>query len=140
MSVQQRGAMKKADDGIIGGGMMGEAVRRHDWSLTPLGSLSQWTPALCSSLNLMLNSEFPMFIAWGEELTFIYNDAYAPILVAKHPSALGRPFSVIWADIWADLDPLVRRALQGEASYHENLPLTMLRRGFPEQTYFTFSY
>jgi PAS domain S-box-containing protein len=132
--------MKKADGGIVGGGMMGEAVRQHDWSLTPLGPLSQWTPALRSSLNLMLNSEFPMFVAWGEELTFIYNDAYAPILVAKHPGALGRPFALIWADIWADLDPLVRRALQGEATYHENLPLTMMRRGFPEQTYFTFSY
>ncbi len=132
--------MKTADGGIVGGGVMGEAVRQHDWSLTPLGPLSEWTPALRSSLNLMLNSEFPMFIAWGEELTFIYNDAYAPILVAKHPGALGRPFALIWADIWADLDPLVRRALQGEATYHENLPLTMLRRGFPEQTYFTFSY
>jgi PAS domain S-box-containing protein len=132
--------MKKADGGIVGGGMMGEAVRQHDWSLTPLGPLSDWTPALRSSLNLMLNSHFPMFFAWGDDLTFIYNDAYAPILVAKHPSALGRPFALIWADIWSDLDPLVRRALQGEATYHENLPLTMLRRGFPELTYFTFSY
>jgi PAS domain S-box-containing protein len=132
--------MKKADGGIVGGGMMGEAVRQHDWSLTPLGPLSQWTPTLRSSLNLMLNSQFPMFFAWGDDLTFIYNDAYAPILVAKHPGALGRPFALIWADIWADLDPLVRRALQGEATYHENLPLMMLRRGFSEQTYFTFSY
>jgi hypothetical protein len=34
-----------------------------------------------------------MFVAWGEELGFLYNDAYAEILGAKHPRALGRRFT-----------------------------------------------
>ena len=32
------------------------------------------------------------------------------------------------------------RALAGEATYFEDLPLTMTRKGYDEQTLFTFSY
>jgi hypothetical protein len=68
-------------------------------------------------VSLMLNSKFPMFVAWGEELGFLYNDPYREVLGAKHPAALGRPFHAIWAEIWDDILPLVERALQGEATY-----------------------
>jgi PAS domain S-box-containing protein len=81
-----------------------------------------------------------MFIAWGDELTFLYNDAYAEILAHKHPAALGRPFKQVWADIWSDIEPLISRALSGNATWSENLPLSMDRRGFVEETYWTFSY
>jgi PAS domain S-box-containing protein len=36
--------------------------------------------------------------------------------------------------------PLIDAAIAGEASYREDLPLLMNRRGFDEQTWFTFSY
>jgi PAS domain-containing protein len=88
----------------------------------------------------MLGSKFPMFAAWGDELGFLYNDAYISVLGAKHPSALGKPFHDVWADIWSDISPLIAAALAGEASYFENLPLLMRRNGFDEQTWFTFSY
>ncbi|WP_458388534.1 HWE histidine kinase domain-containing protein [Sphingomonas sp. F9_3S_D5_B_2] len=81
-----------------------------------------------------------MFIAWGSELTFIYNDAYAPILGTKHPSALGAPFQQIWPEIWSDIGPLAERALAGEATWLEDLPLRMHRHGYDEDTWFTFSY
>ena len=88
----------------------------------------------------MEHSKFPMFCAWGEQLSFIYNDAYAPILGAKHPDAFGRPFEQVWSEIWPDIAPLVERALAGQASWLEDLPLTMHRHGFDEATWFTFSY
>jgi len=81
-----------------------------------------------------------MFIAWGAELTFLYNDAYADILGDKHPAALGQPFQTVWSEIWDDIKPLIDRALAGEATWSENLPLTMERKGFPEDTWWTFSY
>jgi PAS domain S-box-containing protein len=81
-----------------------------------------------------------MFVAWGDNLGFLYNDAYAEILGAKHPGALGRPFQEIWAEIWSDIKPLIDAALNGEATYSENLPLVMNRKGYDEQTWFTFSY
>ena len=40
-------------------------------------------------VGLLLHSQFPMFVAWGTDLGFLYNDPYADILGAKHPAALG---------------------------------------------------
>jgi PAS domain S-box-containing protein len=88
----------------------------------------------------MLGSKFPMFVAWGEQLGFLYNDAYAEILGAKHPEALGARFREVWAEIWPDIEPSVAAALRGEATYHEDLPLVMNRKGAEERTWFTFSY
>ncbi|KQT79691.1 hypothetical protein ASG51_03340 [Methylobacterium sp. Leaf465] len=88
----------------------------------------------------MLGSAFPMFMAWGPDLGFLYNDAYVQILGSKHPAALGCAFRDVWPEIWTDIEPIVRRALDGEAIYMEDMPLRMARNGFDEQTWFTFSY
>jgi PAS domain S-box-containing protein len=125
---------------LAAGGEMGERMRAFDWSCSPLGPPEGWPPALKTATGILLSSKFPMFLAWGPELRFLYNDAYIDVLGGKHPAALGHAFEDIWADIWHDLEPLVRRALAGESTYFENLPLTMTRKGFAEQTWFTFSY
>ena len=81
-----------------------------------------------------------MFVAWGSELGFLYNDSYAEILGAKHPAALGGRFYDIWSEIWPDISPLIDAAMNGHATYREDLPLVMNRKGYDEQTWFTFSY
>jgi PAS domain S-box-containing protein len=125
---------------LADGGEMGERMRGFDWSASPLGPPAGWAQSLKTAAGIMLSSKFPMFLAWGPELRFLYNDAYAEVLGGKHPAALGHAFEDVWADIWSDVAPLVRRALAGESTYWDNLPLTMTRKGFPEQTWFTFSY
>src|SRR5687767_1979755 len=123
--------------------MEGEAaalMRTIDWSQSPLGPPETWPQSLRSVVSLLLRSKFPMFVAWGPSLGFLYNDPYAEILGAKHPAAIGQPFEEIWSEIWGDISPLVHRAMAGEASYMENLPLTMRRKGYEEPTWFTFSY
>jgi PAS domain S-box-containing protein len=125
---------------LSGGGQVGALMREQDWSVSPLGPPAAWPQALRTVVGLMLSSKFPMFVAWGPELGFLYNDSYAEILQAKHPQSLGRRFADIWAEIWHDVGPLADRALQGEASYTENLPLRLHRRGYDEDTWFTFSY
>jgi PAS domain S-box-containing protein len=127
-------------DLFTGSGEIRALMRAHDWSCSPLGHLATWPQALRTVVSLMLDSKFPMFVAWGRELGFLYNDAYAEILGSKHPSALGCPFQDIWSEIWPDISPLINRALAGEATYSENLPLLMMRKGYQEQTWFTFSY
>jgi PAS domain S-box-containing protein len=81
-----------------------------------------------------------MFVAWGPDLGFLYNDSYADILGRKHPKALGARFYDIWSEIWPDISPLIDAAMAGQATYREDLPLVMNRRGYDEQTWFTFSY
>ena len=119
---------------------MGARMRAHDWSASPLGPPQGWPQALRAVVALMINSRFPMFVAWGPQLGFLYNDPYAEILGGKHPDALGRRFEDIWGEIWGDISPLIDAALSGEASFREDLPLLMNRKGYAEQTWFTFSY
>ncbi|MHB2208161.1 PAS domain-containing protein [Methylobacterium sp. CM6257] len=119
---------------------MGAMMRGHDWSGSPLGHPDTWPPCLRSTVSLLLGSRFPMFVAFGPELGFLYNDAYAEILGGKHPAALGRRFHEIWAEIWPDIAPLIERALSGEPTWSEDMPLTINRRGYDELTWFTFSY
>ena len=125
---------------LSGGGEVGALMREHDWSASPLGHPGGWPQSLRSVVGLVLNSKFPMFVAWGPQLGFIYNDPYAAILGSKHPSALGGRFEEIWREVWSDILPIVMQALEGQATFHSNLPLTINRRGFDEQAWFTFSY
>jgi PAS domain S-box-containing protein len=125
---------------LEGGGEVGALMRAHDWSSSPLGPPEAWPQSLRSVVGLLLNSQFPMFVAWGKDLGFLYNDAYAGILGAKHPRALGARFYDIWSEIWDDISPLIDAAIAGQASYREDLPLVMNRKGFDEETWFTFSY
>ena len=115
-------------------------MRDHDWSNSSLGRPDSWPQSLRAIVSMMLNSKFPMFVAWGPGLGFLYNDAYAHILGNKHPAALGGRFQEIWSEIWAEILPIIEQALDGHAVYYENLPFTMHRRGHDEETWFTFSY
>ena len=123
-----------------GGGEVGQLMRSHDWSTSPLGAPDTWPASLRTIVDLLLQSRFPMFVAWGRDLGFLYNDSYAEILGAKHPAALGARFYDIWSEIWPDISPLIDAAMNGHATYREDLPLVMNRKGFDEQTWFTFSY
>jgi PAS domain S-box-containing protein len=125
---------------LAGGGEMGERMRAHDWSASPLGQPETWPQSLRSLVRLMLNARQAMFIAWGPDLAFLYNDGYAPIFGAKHPGALGRPFAEVWSDIWDQIRPLIESTLSGEAVGYEDLLIPMERNGYREEAYFTFSY
>ncbi|WP_426265506.1 PAS domain-containing protein, partial [Sphingomonas sp. PWP1-2] len=133
----------KADSGsdtFAGNSETANLMRSYEWASSPLGGYASWPSSLKAIVSLMLGSRFPMFLAWGDGLRMIYNDAYAEILGAKHPAALGAPFQEVWFEIWADISPLVDTAMAGEATWIENLPLRMNRRGYDEDTSFTFSY
>ncbi len=119
---------------------VGTLMRSLDWSSSPLGDPSTWPQPLGTIVGLMLNSKFPMFLAWGPRLGFLYNDAYMEILGDKHPASLGQPFDEVWHEVWPEIVPVVAEALDGRASYFENMPLVLNRKGYDEQTWFTFSY
>ena len=124
-----------------GGGDMGDRIRAFDWSKTPLGPITRWPQSLRTVVNILLSSRYAMWMAWGRELTMLYNDAYRPTLGIKHPWALGMRASEVWPEIWPDIGPRVESVLEtGQATYEEALLLFLQRSGFPEETYHTFSY
>ncbi|MDY0883535.1 response regulator [Dongia soli] len=126
---------------LAGGGEMGALMRAYDWSATPLGVPENWPKSLKTAIRIMLTSRQPIWIGWGQELIFFYNDAYRSIIGGKHPHALGRPTSVVWQEIWTDIGPMLATAMTGiEGTYVEEQLLIMERSGYPEETYYTFSY
>jgi PAS domain S-box-containing protein len=126
-------------DGALDG-EMARLIAGHDWAASPLGARANWPLPLQTTVNLMLASQFPMFVAWGPQRCLIYNDAYSHVLGEKHPRALGMPFRLAWNDIWDEVGPIAERAFAGQPSYFKDLPIRMERNGYPELTYFTFSY
>jgi len=126
---------------LQGGGEMGALIRQYDWSTTPLGQPHTWPKSLQTSIGIMLGSPYPMFVWWGREMIMFHNDAYVPVLGKRHPEALGKSGPVIWADVWEFIGPLMYDVLDnGKACYFERQLLIPERKGFKEETYFTFSY
>ncbi len=128
-------------DFLAGGGEMGSLLRATDWTRTPLGPPEGWPISLKTAVGIMLSSRYAMFVWWGRELVNLYNDAYRPFLGRKHPDALGRSAKDVWAEIWDLIGPRTDAVLErAESTFDEALLLIMERNGYPEETYFTFSY
>jgi PAS domain S-box-containing protein len=110
-----------------------------DWAATPLGQCGQWPVGLQVLVDTILESKTPMLVAWGPELTIIYNEAYGRMLADKHPWAFGRPYAAVWPERWEQLQPLLRRVLDGEAVEVES-GFRLLRQGKPEDAWFQVTY
>ena len=129
------------NDIFPGDSAMSAAMRGHDWASTPLGPAAHWPEALKVPLRMMLMSRFEMWLGWGPDLAFFYNDAYVPTLGVKHPQALGQPMREVWAEVFdavgGRIDSVTR---DGAATWDKALMLILERSGYPEETYHTFSY
>jgi signal transduction histidine kinase len=133
----------KNQDFLAKGGEMGALTRAKDWSKTPVGAVETWPQSLCTTLGILLNSKFPMFLFWGPEHICFYNDAYRPSLGndGKHPAILGQKGAEFWSEIWDFIKPLIDQVLtEGEATWHEDHLLPIYRNGKMEDVYWTFSY
>lgn len=138
------------DQLFAGGGEMGALMRarfactegtREACSQTSLGLPEHWSQSLKTALRIVLTSRQPMFIWWGEDLINLYNDAYSSFLQNKHPAALGLPASRVWHEIWDQLEPRIESVLRKNEGTFDEAPLfIMLRKGYLEETYVTFSY
>ncbi len=146
MVSQVRAAVGSGEGGnspsfLAGGGEMGALIRAQDWSSSPLGEPAAWPQSLKTVVRIMLTSRYAMWMGWGEELTFFYNDAYRPTLGVKHPGRSecrprrsGRRFGRTSA-------PASRRCSAPERRPgSRRCCLFLERNGYPEETYHTFSY
>lgn len=128
---------------LQGGGEMGALTRAYHWDETSVGSPAWWPQSLRTTISIVLNSCFPMFLFWGPDLLCFYNDAYRPSLGnnGKHPNALGKPAVEIWPEIWTVIKPLIDQVMAGgPAIWREDQLIPIYRNGQLEDVYWTFSY
>jgi hypothetical protein len=128
---------------IRGEGEMADLTRTFNWAGTPLGPIDQWPQSLQTTVNILLNTKFPMFLWWGEELIQFYNDAYRPSLgeMSKHPGALGNSAVDSWKEIWHIIYPLIQEVRNnGTSTWSEDQLVPIVRNGTLEDVYWTFGY
>ena len=132
---------ERLSDIFVGDGEMAQLMRAHDWGSTSLGHPEAWPNALKVAVRLLLTSRFEMWLGWGPDINFLYNDAYRPTLGIKHPRSLATPTRELWAEIWDDIKGRLATVYEkGEATWDRALLLFLERNGYPEETYHTFSY
>ena len=120
---------------------MGALIRKKNWADTPLGPVGAWPQTLKIAVRLLLDTGFPMYLAWGPDLIQLYNDAYRHVLgETKHPTALGGPAANTFPEVWDWVGPTFGRVMQGEVFSAEDLLIPLDRNGYLEDCYFTFSY
>ena len=104
---------------IKGNGEMAALTRAKDWSQTAIGEISKWPAELLTTVNIILNSQFPMFLWWGKEFIQFYNDAYLPSFgkEGRHPNALGQKGIDCWKERWHIIYPLIQNVLATGESY-----------------------
>lgn len=128
---------------IKGDGEMAGLTREKDWSKSPVGEISKWPHALLTTVNIILNSKFPMFLWWGDDMIQFYNDAYRPSMGndGKHPTALGQKAVDCWQEIWAIIYPLIQSVKDsGQPTWNEDQLIPIYRNGKMEDVYWTFCY
>ena len=135
--------MGAVDDVLRGGGACGALLRQVDWAKTPVGPVETWPQSLRTAVGIVLDSHYPLYVAWGPEFVQFYNDAYRPICGrTKHPAALGQAAAVTWpgrsGTCWAPAGEHMRQT--GEAIFVNDLMMPLDRNGFVEECYFTYSH
>ncbi len=130
------------DDVFPGRTEMARRMRELDWSQTTLGPVERWPQSLRTSISTCLDCAFPIVLFWGPDLALLYNDEYQQLLgPAKAVWALGRPGREVWREIWDVIDSMLAQVMTtGEPTRSRDLFLPIDRHGFPEESYFSFSY
>ena len=112
----------------------------HDWSASPLGEPGGWPVELRVALDLMLDTPYPTLVCWTGQYLMLYNDAYAELLGAAHPAALGRPLSQVMPTLWPAVAPLADAAMAGRPGQLEELCVVLPPADEDCQRWFSASY
>lgn len=121
-------------------GAMAQQIRTFDWASTAVGPVAGWTDGLRFALDMMLSCAFPATLQWGPELILFYNDAYIPLIGARHASALGMPMLDAFPEIGEIYRPMAERVLSGERIVLRDQLYQYVREEKVEDLWFDLSY
>ncbi len=120
---------------------MAGMIRSADWSKSPLGPVTSWSPTLLSTVNMMLSAPIPMQLFWGPEFVVLYNDPLIPVMTGKHPGALGMLAQECWAEAWSIVGPQMEKVFQtGLPLFFKETIVPINLDGKLEEVYWDYSY
>ncbi|KAH0837429.1 sensory transduction histidine kinase [Fonsecaea pedrosoi] len=115
-------------------------ARGIDWAATSLGPIQNWSVELRGMCNLIMASPHPSAMYWGPDHIAIYNEAYVLLAGQKHPALMGARYRDAWSEIWDALEDVFDNAFKNaQATMKDDDCLFIMRNGFLEETYFSWS-
>ncbi|KAJ9616637.1 hypothetical protein H2200_000356 [Cladophialophora chaetospira] len=115
-------------------------ARGVDWTNTSLGPITDWSVELRGMCNLIMASPHPSAMYWGRDHIAIYNEAYILLAGQKHPTLMGARYRDAWSEIWGALEEVFDNAFKNaQATMKDDDCLFLMRNGFLEETYFSWS-
>lgn len=109
----------------IAGGECGALIRTKDWVSTPLGPLDGWPLALRATVANIVNSPVAKVLMWGPEHRMFYNDAYAPIIDQRHPTAMGEAVATALPEVWDFNRSILEAGHRGELISHTGVAMQL---------------
>jgi PAS domain S-box-containing protein len=125
---------------LRGGGATGELIGAFDWRKTPLGEIGRWPQSLKTATALVLRSQVPIVMLWGEDGVMIYNDAYSIFAAQRHPRLLGSNVREGWPEVADFNDHVMKTCLAGDTLAYRDQELTLYRSVLPEQVFMNLDY
>ncbi|KAL6413602.1 sensory transduction histidine kinase [Ilyonectria robusta] len=115
-------------------------ARSVDWASTPLGPIDDWPADLRTMSNMVMGSPHPAAMYWGPQFVCIYNAAYLEMAGRKHPQLMGSMYQDAWPEIWDELEPVFKSAMEaGQATMKHENQLFIDRHGYLEESFFSWS-
>ncbi|MBA3662707.1 MAG: response regulator [Bacteroidetes bacterium] len=116
-------------------------IYKKDWSKHLMGPIENWSQSFITILTTAMGSRFPALMLWGSDFIAFFNDGYGTVLGDKQIWALGKPLQEIWPEAWESLYGMLKGVIEtGNGSWAEDQIYFLHRKGYPEESYFTFSF
>jgi len=112
-------------------------ISQQQWRDSPLGDPRDWPVALRLAASLVIESPAPMWLAWGDALALIANEACRALMPG--PWRPGAPAPDAWGDAWPALQGAVTCALAGSGSRVDECELGAGRAPGAATAWATFS-
>ena len=128
---------------LADGGDSGRLIAETDWSSTPIGHPSTWSPRLAMIVEAIVRSPFAMHLCYGPDLIQFHNDAYRPVLGTQKYPAIGKPLYETFPVALEQEFIRERFRLpfeQGRSYVTDGDRFIMDRFGWTEETFFRFTY
>ncbi|MEU3473834.1 ATP-binding protein [Rhodococcus sp. NPDC006774] len=140
-SPQPEGSPAQLEELFPGDNATDARFRELDWTATDLGPVESWPQELVTAVRTVMPSTIPMLIWWGPQLVQIFNHTYTDFLGAKFPDAAGQRASDCWSEMWDYVGGLCTQVIDDRKPVHGVRQMFLMNRhGYPEETYWTFSY
>lgn len=125
---------------LAGGGQLGCLIAAFDWASTSIGPIEGWPQSLKTAVSLILRSNVPIVMLWGEDGVMIYNDGYSEFAGGRHPRLLGSKVREGWPEVADFNDNIMKVCLAGGTLAYREQVLTLNRTGKPEQVWLDLDY